>query len=106
MIDWKNDACDLASEDIIAATGCSPSAAKRWKADYTTMQEAARHCVRYRIRFELSELRGKDWEHFQFHSGRLFVPSWRELLERHNAFYRAQVQLEAKFGLMLGRVFG
>ena len=145
MINWTNDACEHATiEDIIAATGCSLSTAKRWKKNHKTMPESARRCVRYRVRLELAEIWGKDWQHFKFIRGELVAPGWRrgfnpfdiqamffkvqlvrvlqsearqlkrdlerekarcEVLERDNDFYRRQVSLESRFGLMLQRVF-
>ena len=145
MIDHREEFRYATTEQITQATGCTTATAKRWKAKPDSMPEMARRLIAYQNCYELAPIWGKDWEHFQFHSGQLFAPGWREgftpeqiqfmffqvqdvgylraqvrqlerdlqrererceVLERHNYFYRSQVSREARFGMMVERVFG
>lgn len=145
MIDHREEYRYASVEQIIQATGCTPATAKRWKAKPDIMPEMARRLIAYQNCHDLASIWGKDWEHFQYHSGKLFAPSWRngfapneisamffrvqlvralesnvrqlerdlqrerercEALERVNHFYRNQVMREARFGMMVERVFG
>lgn len=102
------------SQLIEKVTGESPNKVKRWKREITKVPESAIRLLKLYVEGDVSALLGKDWQGFYFKNNLLFVPEWRQLEERiaeiealeiKADFYRRQLILESRFGMMLQRSF-